>query len=83
MTVTYTSADAIADPLAETYDVLRARFRDLAGVIDVVSAERQALWTEIRRREREVAIQLRLGALTEEQKQEYKAIINSPSFSQG
>lgn len=81
MAVTYTSADAIADMPGATYDTLRARFVVLAGVVDMVSAERKALWDEIRRREKEVAVKLRLGALTEEQKIEYKAIINSPSFS--
>lgn len=83
MAVTFTSAEAIADLSGATYEALRARFADLASVIDAVSAERKALWDEIRRRETEVAVKLRLGALTEAQKQEYKAIINSPSFSQG
>lgn len=83
MAVTFTTAAALPDLSAATYDALRARFVDLATVVDVVSAERKALFAEIRRREQEVAVKLRLGALTDEQKLEYKAIINSPSFSQG
>lgn len=82
MAVTYTSADAVADIPGATYDALRARFSNLAAVIDTVSAERKALWDEIRRREVEVAVKLRLGALTDAQKLEYKAIINSPTFTQ-
>lgn len=83
MPVTYTSADALADIPGSTYDQLRARFVDLATVVDAVGAERKLIWDEMRRREREVAIKVRLGALTEEQKIEFKSIINSPTFSQG
>lgn len=79
--VKYDSAEAIADVSVETYETLRARFAALADVVDMVSAERKALWDEILRREQEVAIKLRLGGLTDEQKREYKAIINSPSFA--
>lgn len=77
----YDSAQAIADIPGATYDALRARFVDLAKVIDAVGAERQALLTEIRRREAEVAIKLRMGALTEDDKILYKSVLDSPSFS--
>ncbi|MDA8260573.1 MAG: hypothetical protein M0Z99_33900 [Betaproteobacteria bacterium] len=80
--MTYSSDLAIADVPGATYDALRGRFSDLATVVDAVSAERKALWDEIRRREVEVAVKLRLGALTDAQKLEYKSIINSPTFTQ-
>ena len=81
MSTTYDSADALPTDLSTTpYEALRDRFAILAHIVDIVSVERKALWAEISRREREVAILLRLGGLTAEQKEEYKAIINSPSF---
>lgn len=81
MAVTYDSAQAIADIPGATYDALRARFVALASVVDSVSAERQALASEIRAREKEAEAQLRIGSLTEEQKAVYRAIVNSPTFA--
>lgn len=80
MSVTYDSSQAIADVPGATYDALRDRFVALATVVDVLSAERQKLATEIRAREKEAAAKLRLGTLTEDQKDVYRNIINSPSF---
>lgn len=77
----YDSAEAIADIPGATYDALRDRFFALAKVIDAVGAERQVLLTEIRRRETEVAIKLRMGALSEDDKILYKSVLDSPSFS--
>ena len=79
--ITYTSADAIADIPGATYDALRDRFYALAKVIDAVGSERQAALTEMRRREREVAIKLRMGALSDDDKILYKSVLDSPSFS--
>lgn len=81
MAVTYDSAQAIADVPGATYEALRARFVALATVVDVLSAERQALANEIRAREKEAELQLRIGSLTEEQKAIYRNIINSPTFA--
>ena len=81
MAVTYSSAGAIADIPGATYDALRDRFHGLAKVIDAVGAERQALLTEMRCREREVAIKLRMGALSADDKILYKSVLDSPSFS--
>ena len=79
--VTYDSSQAIADVPGATYDALRDRFVALAGVVDVLSAERQKLATEIRAREKEAEAALRIGSLTEEQKAVYRAIVNSPTFA--
>ena len=79
--ITYTSADAIADIPGATYDALRGRFHALAKVIDAVGAERQAVLTEMRRRELDVAIKLRMGALSDDDKVLYKSVLDSPSFS--
>ena len=79
--ITYTSAEAIADIQGATYDALKDRFAALAKVIDAVGAERHAVLTEMRRREREVAIKLRMGALSDDDKILYKSVLDSPSFS--
>ena len=79
--VTYDSSRAIADIPGAAYDALRDRFAELAKVIDAVGAERQAVLTEMRRREREVAIKLRMGALSADDKILYKSVLDSPSFS--
>ncbi len=81
MATTYSDADAIADIPNALYDVLRARFVVLAGVTDAVGAERKALWDEIDRREKEVAIKLRIGALSAADLVLYQSVINSPTFS--
>lgn len=71
----YNSADAIADVSAETYDAIRARFRELGRVIDLVSAERKALHDEMSRREADAKALLRLGALSESAKAVYRRVL--------
>lgn len=83
MATTYTSADAIADVNAASYPELKDRFAQLARVVDAVGAERKALFDEIRRREKEVAIRARLGTLSEADKIMFRDIVNSPAFSRG
>lgn len=83
MPVTYSSADAIADIPGASYSDLIARFKSLAAVVSSVGAERKALYDEIAAREKEVAIKLRLGSLSDDDKILYREILNSPSFSRG
>lgn len=75
MTVTYTSDRAIADIPGATYDALQARFRALAAVIDLASAERAALWREISRREKDASIEARLSALSEDGRAAARAVL--------
>ena len=76
--VSYNSAGAIKDITTEIYGALRARFVELAVVVDVVSAERQALADEIARREKDAGIRIRLGALSPDDRELYRAVIDSP-----
>lgn len=73
----YSDKEAIADIPGAPYDVLKARFVVLAGVIDVVSAERKALADEIAARENEASIRIRLGALKPDEKDMYQAVIEA------
>lgn len=73
---TYNSADAIADIQAASYDSLKARFAALAHVIDAVGNERQALWDEIRRRDTEAAIHMRVSALGEDGKAALRSVLD-------
>lgn len=75
--ITYSSAAAIPDVSAATNATLRARFRELARVADSVGAERQAIHTEIRRRESDGRIQLRLDAMTKPERQAAKTLIEA------
>ena len=83
MATTYSSAEAIADIPKATYDALTARFKTLAVVQDVLGAERKALRDEMKRREDEDRIRLRLGALSSDDKATLKTIVNAPTFSRG
>jgi len=78
---TYNSDDAIRDVEGADYATLKAKFKDLAAVVDILHAERKAAFDEIRKREKEVAIKLRLGTLSEADKVLYRDVINSPTFS--
>ena len=64
----YDSDNAVRDVAGAPYQVLRQRFRQLAQVQDVLGAERKALADEIHRRERAVSIEMRVGALTPDDK---------------
>lgn len=77
---TYDSKQAIADIPAATYDDLKARFAELAGVVDAVSAERHALWVEIQRREKAVKIGLRMGAMDDADKALAVELMGSKAF---
>ncbi len=77
MAVTYSSAEAIANVPGATMPVLRARFRKLANVVDSVGAERQAIHAEMRRRENDGRIQLRLDAMTKPERQAAKTLIEA------
>lgn len=72
---TYNSADAIADVSGATYNAIKARFRELADVVDAVGAERKVLRDELKRREQEAAIKVRLGALRESDKAVYREVL--------
>lgn len=80
---TYNSASAIVDVGGATLAQLKARFRELAGVVDAVGAERKTLNDEIRRREKEVIIGTRLSALSKGDREMYRDVINSPKFEGG
>lgn len=71
----YDSTQAIADIPGATYTALRARFRKLADVVDVLMAERKAVLDEMRRREVDAKAQLRLGALSEADKAVYRKVL--------
>lgn len=74
---TYDSTAAIADITRATYVELRRRFVELATVVDMVGAERQALASEMRIREQEAAARIRLGALTADKRVLYQSILDS------
>lgn len=76
----YDSSSAIVDVQATDYAVLTARFKELASVVDLLSAERKAINDEMKRREKEVAIKLRMGALSESDKVLYRGVLESPNF---
>ena len=76
--VTYTSAGAISNVHGATYAALHQRFRDLAVVVDAVGAERQAIATEMRAREKEAGIKMRIGAMNADTKVLYRRVIDSP-----
>lgn len=78
---TYDSTKAIADVSQATLAALKARFKELAGVVDAVGAERKALLDEISRREKEVAIGTRFSTLSDADRAMYKEVVNSPTFS--
>ena len=80
MAVTYDSSAAIANVAAATYDDLKARFKALVTVLDAVGAERKKLIDEIRKREAEAELKLRLGTLTPAEKEIYREIINASVF---
>lgn len=75
MPVTYSSANAITDAPGATYDALRVRFKDLAKAVDAIGAERKAIFDEMRRREKEAAIKIRLGALKADDKAMYREVL--------
>lgn len=75
--IRYSSADAITAPSAETYAALRNRFQVLARVIDAVSAERQMIWTEIRKREKSESELLRLGNVSAERKAVLREVVRN------
>ncbi|MFA7269918.1 MAG: hypothetical protein WC073_11285 [Sterolibacterium sp.] len=77
MVTTYSSADAIADIPGADYPTLSARFKDTAKVMDVLSAERKALADQMRAREEDAAARLRLGTLTDAEKEVYRQILES------
>ena len=81
--IIYTSAEAIADIRGAEYETLKTRRALLAGVIDLASAEHKAISDEIRKREKVIAAQLRLGTVSKADKQIYRDLINSPSFARG
>ena len=78
---TYDSKQAIADVSVAPYSALKARFKELAAVVDAVGNERQALDVEIRRRERDAAVQVRVEALTKDGKQALRGALDSAEFS--
>lgn len=78
---TYTSAKAILNPQMATYDDLKARFAELAVVVDAVGAERKALHDEIKRREVDAAALARTDRLSRDGKRALRAVVNSPEFS--
>ena len=78
---TYTSAAAIPDVGRATFDELKARFVELAGVVDAVGAERKALQDEIRRREAEAAMLIRMAGLNRDGKRVLRAVVNSSEFA--
>ena len=80
MAVTYDSSAAIANVAAATYDDLKARFKALVTVLDAVGAERKKLIDEIRKREADAELKLRLGTLTPAEKEIYREIINASVF---
>ncbi len=77
MPVTYNSADALKDISGAKYQALKDRFAALAAIIDAVGNERQALDVEIKRREKEAAAQIRLGALKKTDRDVYRAVLDS------
>jgi hypothetical protein len=77
MATTYSSAEAITDIEGADYTTLVARFKDLAGVIDIASAERQAIDSAIRAREKTVAAKLKIGTLSDADKVMYRQILEA------
>ena len=80
MATTYTSDAAIANVAAATYADLKARFRALVAVMDSVGTERKSIHDEIRKREADAELKLRLGTLTPAEKEIYREIINASVF---
>jgi hypothetical protein len=81
MATTYNSDDALADPVAADYVTLRDRFVATAKIMDVLAGERKVLADEMRKREKEASIKLRLGTLSEADKALYRDVISSPYFN--
>ena len=73
----YDSDNAIRNIAGAPYQVLRQRFRILADVLDLLAAERRALDDEIRRRERAVSAEMRVGALKADDKRVLREIIDA------
>jgi len=80
---TYTSAAAIKDIQGATYDALKARFMELAVVVDIVSAERKSLADEIKRRELDAAMRARVNVLSRDGKRALREVVNSTEFLRG
>jgi hypothetical protein len=79
MAITYSSGDAIDIPSA-SYAAIKARFRELAAVVDAVSTERQALIAEINHRESETKLLLRIDRMSKSERETVKEIVNSDEF---
>lgn len=80
MSTTYSSAEAI-DITTATIDALQARFKTLANIIDIVSAERVAIDEALRKRT--VAtnrISNLIKNLSKDEKEVFRQVVNSPEF---
>lgn len=76
----YDTKEAIPNLPAAAITIIKARFRELALVIDAVSTERQALSDEINRRVSRVSIKDRFGSLTPADKAVLRDVVNDPNF---
>lgn len=77
MRKTYDSDQAIREPSSAAYPALKARFAALAQALDLLAAERKQLDDEIKRRERAVSIEMRVGALSVDDKRVLREIVGA------